>query len=83
MSMLSPTRSLRLGSMASTLPRLDLDDGWSVASPTSSVPPTPIRQLTLTDPPPELEVYWAMRRPLTRDMDLERMDQEQLQWPLR
>jgi hypothetical protein len=82
-STLSPSSSHPFESMTSTLYQIDNDDGWSIASPTTSVPPTPVRQLTLTDPPPELEVYWMTRRHSTRDTDLEKMGQQQIQWPYR
>ncbi|KAF2678496.1 hypothetical protein K458DRAFT_348156 [Lentithecium fluviatile CBS 122367] len=82
-STLSPACSDRVGSTASTVPHLDVDDGWSDAGATSSIPPTPVRKMTLTDPPPELEVFWTLRRSSTRDGDSEKMGTQEMQWPLR
>jgi hypothetical protein len=80
---LSPKRSFRLGSMASTIPQVDVEDGWSDTDMPSTVPPTPVRKMTPTDPPLELEAYWATRRPSTRGTDSDSTGIREMQWPLR
>lgn len=80
-STLSPTHSQRHESFASTLLPFEIDT-WLDTSPPPSVPPTPVRKLTLDDPPPELEKRWTTRRPKTQDTDVEKMG-EFAQWPLR
>jgi hypothetical protein len=69
--------------MNSTTPQVELEDGWSDTDTQYTVPPTPVRKMTLTDPPPELELYWNTRRPSTRDTDLESAGLQEIQWPLR
>jgi len=81
-STLSPVRSHRLGSTASISPQVEVDDGWSDTDTSFTVLPTPVRKMMLTDPPPELEVYWNTRRPSTRDTDLEGVGLRETQWPL-
>ena len=78
-----PNRSCRVESMTSTIPQVDADDGWSDKETSLTVPSPLVRKMTLTDPPPELEVYWTSRRPSTRDADLESVSLREIQWPLR
>lgn len=81
-STLSPVRSQQLCSVASTVSPPDVEDVWGDTSAPPSIPPTPIHKLSPSDPPPELEVYWTMRRPSALNADLEKMGKE-TQWPLR
>ena len=58
-------RSQRLDSTVS-----ETDDSWN-ESTLMTVPPLPVRKLSLNDPPPELEIYWSARMNTAKDVDLE------------
>jgi hypothetical protein len=64
-------------------PPVDLWDGWSDKDTPFSAPTTLVRQMTLTDPPPELEGYWSTRGTDVRDSDMESVGVREIQWPLR
>jgi hypothetical protein len=69
--------------LASTAPQTDLWDGWDDKDTPFSAPTTLVRQMTLTDPPPELEVYWSTRGTDVRDSDVESVGVREIQWPSR
>ncbi|KAF2646147.1 hypothetical protein P280DRAFT_439921 [Massarina eburnea CBS 473.64] len=52
----------RLDSIVSNMAPLDTDDSRNDASMSVPAPPMPVRSLSLSDPPPELEVYWSAMR---------------------
>ncbi|KAF2796742.1 hypothetical protein K505DRAFT_372961 [Melanomma pulvis-pyrius CBS 109.77] len=80
-----PLRAQRLSSTTttiSTMSPIEATEMWSNSGALPlTPPPTPVQTLRLTDPPPELEVYWSARRPSTRDSDVEKMFTEP-RWPL-
>lgn len=63
----SPTRA-RFSALDAAAAPLEMDDTWS----DTSTPMTPVRKLTLDDPPPELEQYWSSARASVREPDVEK-----------